>query len=328
MLSREFLEDSGLYQKHSLDLEAVRRFEWRDYRGPALHRPCKTCGEQTTWNQIDSLKHLAGDNPQLFGMYRTLQENGQRLRNPDADKPTRLETTEAAIYRCEGCKQSEIQFVLLFTVMLDSFASYPPAISCCVQKTGQWPPPLAESPREMKRWLAEYESIYQKGQMCERFGYGLGSLAYYRRIVEDLIDKLLDDIAELFESDADKVKYLEKVAKARLSKVHSQKIDLIKDAVPPSLSRYTANPMGLLHTALSIGIHSLTEEDCLEIASFIRRFLVQIVRDVGNARELDHSLAQDIAKLKSKLDRIFRDKSSTARSSDQADTGELTSPSE
>lgn len=56
--------------------------------------------------------------------------------------------------------------------------------------------------------LGEREETFKKGLTCESQGYGIGAYAYYRRIVEEVIDELLDGIADLM-SGEDKEKYME-----------------------------------------------------------------------------------------------------------------------
>ena len=77
----------------------------------------------------------------------------------------------------------------------------------------------------------------------------------------------------------------------------SQSIDEIKVLIPRSVYIGTHNPLVVLHDALSKGIHgNLTDKECLELASTIRKVLVHVVERVreitGGEREILDGLSR------------------------------------
>ena len=114
---------------------------------------------------------------------------------------------------------------------------------------------------------------------------------------------MLAEISELFESDPDKGIYTSALATVGKSKNHSDKIAVIKELVPVSLKHESQNPIGFLHSALSIGLHDATEDDCLAIASGIRQFLAKVIREVHNVRLRRDESTIDVAKLRGILDK-------------------------
>src|SRR5438132_8332680 len=144
-------------------------------------------------------------------------------------------------------------------INLTSGDAWPPVIEFYARKVGQYPPLQLDPPAELRKLLGEQELFFRKGAMCERFSHGLGALAYYRRIVEDIIGALLNDLAAVFEGDAEKAEYQQRLEIVRQTRSHAQKIEIVKDLVPARLIKDSANPLGLLHAALSVGVHSLSD---------------------------------------------------------------------
>lgn len=53
----------------------------------------------------------------------------------------------------------------------------------------------------MVRALGDHASSYKKGLICESHGYGIGAHAYYRRIVENIVNWLLEQVGDLLASE-------------------------------------------------------------------------------------------------------------------------------
>lgn len=84
----------------------------------------------------------------------------------------------------------------------------------------------------------------------------------------------------------------------------SKAIDVIKDAIPESLLIDGHNPLKLLHTALSKGLHDDMKDDeaCLEIAQSIRLVLTELAERISTA-------LKDQAELTDALNRILKNNS-------------------
>lgn len=52
--------------------------------------------------------------------------------------------------------------------------------------------------------MGKYEEYYKKGRILENFTNGIGAYAYYRRIIEGIIDDLLDRIPKLMTGEQKK----------------------------------------------------------------------------------------------------------------------------
>ena len=70
-----------------------------------------------------------------------------------------------------------------------------------------------------------------------------------------------------------------------------------RDAIPQSLLINGQNPLSLLHTALSIGLHEETDERCLELAHDIRVVLSELADRIGTALKDEQELNTAVTRL-------------------------------
>lgn len=122
-----------------------------------------------------------------------------------------------------------------------------------LQKVGQWPS-LADLQRnDIKKYQKilgpEKSSEFTKAIGLSAHGVGIGSFVYLRRIFEDLIESARKEASQKTGwSD-------ENFYKSRMD----EKILLLKDYLPTFLVENR-----VIYSILSIGVHGLTEQQCLE----------------------------------------------------------------
>jgi len=165
-----------------------------------------------------------------------------------------------------------------------------------IEKVGQYPKPTIRPAKEIEKALGAYSDRYRKGLISESQGFGIGAFAYYRRIVEGVIDELLDSLTELL-PDERQEEYRAALAKTKQSRVAQEKIDLVKDLLPDNLRPNGMNPLGILHHALSEGLHSLQDDKCLEMASQIRSVLEYLLTQVIGAKQAKRHFTESMKKL-------------------------------
>ena len=75
----------------------------------------------------------------------------------------------------------------------------------------------------------------------------------------------------------------------------SKAVGKIKHGIPESLMIMGQNPLTLLHGPLSHGIHDMSDDECLSIATSIRHVLIEFAEKLGAAlkeqAELDAAVA-------------------------------------
>lgn len=190
-----------------------------------------------------------------------------------------------ARYLCVHCQKFERHFLIRIDENCQSLT-----------KVGQYPAWEITGDAEIERLLGDHSHYYNKGLICESQGYGIGAFGYYRRIVEEVIDGLLEEVAELL-SDGDLAAYQNALEKTKATRVTQEKIDLVKDLLPPILRPDGMNPLSALHSALSEGLHAESDEVCLEYAQAVRQVLVFLVNQVAASRRSSRDFTDSMRKL-------------------------------
>jgi len=243
MPNKQFLEESNLYEKFHGRI--TNRFE--PYKFPTVNLFCETCNSEQTFairEYINTSGYVNVANPVSKGEVFTLH------------------------YLCAGCKK----FVRVFSLKVSDNLDY-------IMKVGQYPGIDISIDKDIKKSLGKHIDLFRKGLICETQGYGIGAYSYYRRIVELIIDELLEDISELIEGDK-KDKYLAALQETKKTQKTSEKIALVKDLLPPVLIANGLNPLGALYQILSEGIHNKSDDDCISIAHNIRAILKFLVKQI------------------------------------------------
>ena len=84
---------------------------------------------------------------------------------------------------------------------------------------------------------------------------------------------------------------------AREENKFKQAVNKVKDAIPESLKINGHNPLTLLHNALSQGVHNLSDEECLTLATSVRVVLVELAERLGLALRDEKELKDAVTQL-------------------------------
>lgn len=188
-------------------------------------------------------------------------------------------------YICASCGTFERIFVLRVGKSLKQ-----------IFKTGQYPSWDIAVSKDLEKIMGEFSEYYKKGLICESQSYGIGANAYFRRIVEGIIDELLGQIPDLM-SGEERTQYEKALEESRKTKITQEKIALVKDLLPPILIPERYNPLKTLHEVLSEGVHELTDEECLENAQIIRDTLTFLVNSILKRKKEQQEFSEGMKKL-------------------------------
>jgi hypothetical protein len=125
----------------------------------------------------------------------------------------------------------------------------------------------------------------------------MGAYAYYRRVVENQRNRLMDEIIRVAERTNAGSEVLATLQAARNETRFNRSVDLIKDTIPASLKIDGYNPLQLLHAGISEGLHELSDEECLERATTIRHLLTELAERISQALKEHKELKEGIARL-------------------------------
>jgi hypothetical protein len=256
---RDFLEKYPLYRKYPFKSKNV---PLSGLPKPAVHMYCDVCKTEQT-----------------FIMENQYYEANQVMNEAVGGQACRLQ------YICASCQRGRRIFVVRF----DPNNEF-------IMKIGQYPPWDIRPDSNLEKMLGGHVDLYKKGLVCESQGYGIGGFGYYRRIVEDMIGQLLDDLA-VFMSGTEKEEYVSALERVRATPIAQDKIALVKDLLPPVLRPGGINPLSVLHEILSQGLHEASDEVCMELAAGVRDALVFLVDQIEATKERRAGFTASMQKL-------------------------------
>ena len=167
-----------------------------------------------------------------------------------------------------------------------------------VFKFGEEPPFGPPVPARVITLIGPDRDLFLRGRRCENHGLGIAAFAYYRRVVENQKGRIIREmgrVAGRLGAEASVVALFEAAA---AETQFSTAIDRVKTAIPAVLlSEGKYNPLTLLHSALSEGLHDLTDEENLEVAQEIRIVLTDLADRMTQALKDEAELQQAVSRL-------------------------------
>jgi hypothetical protein len=133
-------------------------------------------------------------------------------------------------------------------------------------KVGQYPPLTERVPTALRKQLKEEDlGFYEKAIRLRNHGLGIASLAYLRRVVENRTNDMLDVLAEIASGCGFAGEELARIEGAKTSKRFDDKISYAAKLMPQHLRPGGQNPIDKLHDLASDGLHSKSEDECIQI---------------------------------------------------------------
>jgi hypothetical protein len=160
-------------------------------------------------------------------------------------------------YQCRNCENAE------FVVWM--FWRRSSATTIAVEKAGQYPKLEITIPKDFGEALGDKRTPYIKGMTLRHHSYGIGALTYFRRLIEDTTDEMLDLLKESMEEINAEPGAIERLKEAKRGTRFEDKVRIAGEVIPPHLRPGGINPFGDLYELLSIGLHDLSDDECCDI---------------------------------------------------------------
>ena len=210
----------------------------------------------------------------------------------DEDQLEREDFTDLFLrYRCRNCQKTEKTFAIRGRL-------HEQGVSGDVLKVGEWPPFGPPTPARVITLVGPDRELYLTGRRAESQGMGIGAFAYYRRVVENQKNRILEEIIRVCEKTEAPTELVTKLKAAVKESQFSKAMESVKDAVPEALFIERQNPLTLLHRALSRGLHAQSDQDCLETASSVRIILTKLADRSGQLLKDEEELHKAVASLR------------------------------
>lgn len=187
--------------------------------------------------------------------------------------------TSGIVYTCKNCEEAQKIYTLKFIQLSEELKTR--FIPGKIMKVGEYPPFGDSIPSKVISLVGKERDFFLKGRRCENQSLGIGAYAYYRRIVENQKDKLIDEIIKVCNKLGKQEALIAELENAKIEIQFSKAVDSIKEELPTSLYIEGQNPLKLLHNAVSKGIHNMTDEECLQYAGCIRIILFELTERIN-----------------------------------------------
>jgi hypothetical protein len=201
---------------------------------------------------------------------------------------TREENKLFAEYICRNCQITRKTYSLL-VILRPEWND--------IIKLGEYPEFGPPTPSRVIKLLGPDRELYLKGRRAENQGLGIGAFGYYRRVVENQKSRIFDEISRVSAKLGASPDLISELELARNETQFSKAIDQVKHGIPAALLINGHNPLTLLHSALSEGLHAQSDEDCLEIATSIRVVLSELAERMGQALKDEKELNNAVSRL-------------------------------
>src|SRR5207244_4004855 len=190
-------------------------------------------------------------------------------------------------YECKNCKDGQ-RFRKRFCLAIIGERE-----QGAVQKIGEYPAYNPITSRKVYDLIGEnHRELFLKGRRAELRGLGIGAFAYYRRIVDDQKDMIIDRLEKVAKRLGASEETLKIFASAKVQDQFTSAIKEIKDALPSALFIAGHNPLTILYDVLSDGIHDLTDEECLTHARTVRTLLIALADRMSEISKDDAKVEQ------------------------------------
>lgn len=197
-------------------------------------------------------------------------------------------------YRCRNCRSKE-KTIAVVIILRDAIER-----KGDIYKYGEVPsfgPPV---PSRVFKLIGPDQELFLKGRRAENQGMGIGAFTYYRRVIENQKDRIFDEIIRVVEKISPSPTLIKELNAAKKETQFSKAVDSIKTGIPQIFLIEGQNPLTLLHSALSGGLHAQSDEECLEMATSIRIVLTEFAERVNQALKDKAELKDAVTRLISK----------------------------
>jgi len=219
------------------------------------------------------------DCPTITQFCKSVHCNGPRLFDPTDRNPylnNRGSITDLFLhYKCRNCKASEKVFGIRVALQKEN----DDALLC---KYGEYPSFGDPLPAKLRKLVGDETAMLDKGYLAERSGLGIAAFAYYRRVVESIKARIIDEIISASKTLGASADVLADLEAAKKETRFTEAVKAIKHGIPQSLYINGHSPLLLLHDALSDHLHGKSDDDCLEVATIVRVLLAELAEKLAS----------------------------------------------
>ena len=261
-----------------------------------------------TWPLYRKLEYLSGDQTHVLPTTIYIYCDSPRCKKKQF-WATFIQTSAAGIptenhktgfrtqtYTCKNCSMSQVNYLYFWQKKHDEPGYF--------FKAGQYPPIEEEIADALSSAFDKHNLVFYKTAVRLRnFNLGIGALGYLRRIVENHMNDMLDILHILAVDSNASPDVLAKLKDIKASHRFSEKIEYGEALLPKRLNpEGRRNPIGALHDLASEGLHSKSDDECVEIFDRCRKVFDFVFCNLKAEQEAGRRFVLDLDALSSKKD--------------------------
>jgi hypothetical protein len=158
-------------------------------------------------------------------------------------------------YYCKNCGQLTTHYWIEWTKS-NGIATF--------IKVGQWPALTIEPPVILAKALGKEDTrLYKKALINASISHGIAALAYFRRVIENKVNLLLDLVEQAAKAAQVHPDELKEIEEVKAGKHVDVKIEFAAKILPVHLRPGGQNPFERLYGIASAGLHGESDDECV-----------------------------------------------------------------
>lgn len=174
-------------------------------------------------------------------------------------------------FSCVSCRKETHYYCVRQTVGEETIS---------LQKFGEFPRKQLDRDKALQKFFKDDSEYYEKAVVCLANGYGIASFAYFRRIIENNIIRLLDMLHDDATTTGQNEEVRNAIGELKKDSPMSNKIKIANAALPQYLNPDGLNPLGRLYQILSEGVHSYSDSECLQKALTAKECITYLISEL------------------------------------------------
>ncbi len=168
-------------------------------------------------------------------------------------------------YKCRNCANRRVSYYFCWARQSDNRTLF--------FKVGQYPELEEQVSKTLEKALSPEDlKLYKNALKLRNFNLGIAAVAYMRRVVENRMNDMLEVLLEAARVHNAPAELLARHQEVMKEKRFAVKVDYAGDLLPANLRPAgKPNPMTILHELTSDGLHSKTDEECVDIFDACRQ---------------------------------------------------------
>lgn len=191
-------------------------------------------------------------------------------------------------YVCKNCSQSDVHYFIRFRQIKAEGS---------LVKVGQYPALEATAPPELNLESDDL-ALYRKALTSRNNTFGIGALAYLRRVVENRMNSLLDLVADAAKQAGTATQeQIGELATLRQNGRFEDKAKLAGAILPQNLKPGGHNPFDVISKFASEGIHALSDDECIVVFDKVRLVFEYLFRELTVQSDDAKRFIEDLSRL-------------------------------